>query len=192
MLPGLIKNEKKYLLGINKDNAKIVYKPITGEKEYYDSFEGILKNIIKRETTINNKPAIYYDLIMENSGNIYNFSVTYNGSPARSIILSIASVEDIKGKYIKISPYLSKNGYLNVSVYINGERSSWVVPKEQIPPVKKVVYGSKEIDDDSDRIAMVDSYVNLINQRLRKIVDEETGETFDPEEVADDLPEELG
>ena len=189
MLPGLSNNERKFFLGIS--NGKISYKPVNGETEYYDSFEGTLKNIIKRESTINGKPAIFYDFIMENSGHVYNLSVPFSSGTARNIVLSLASVEDIKGKFVKISPWL-KGEYTNVSVYINGDRANWVVPKEEIPPVKKVVIGTKEIDDDSERIAMVESYVTLINQRLQRVSDVETGELRDPEVVSDDLPEELG
>lgn len=189
MLPGLSNNERKFFLGIS--NGKITYKPVNGETEYYDSFQGTLKSIIKREATINGKPAIFYDFIMENSGHVYNLSVPFASGVARNIVLSVASVEDIKDKMVKIAPY-TKGDYTNIVVYVNGEKTSWIIGPDQIPPVKKVVIGTKEIDDDSERIAMVESYVNLINQRLQRVADVETGEFLDPQVESEDLPDALG
>lgn len=189
-LPGLSNNEKRYFLGIK--NGKITYRPgHDAEPETYDFFEGELKNIVKREATINGATTLFYDFTMMNAGYTFVLSIPLSSSVSRSIILSLASIPNFNGARIKISPY-AKDNYTNVNVYCNGERTKWVT--DQIPPVKQINLGSKIVTDDSERIAMIESYVNAINDRLQRQFDPETGEASGP--VVDveetDIPEELG
>ena len=192
-LPGLTNNERKAFLGIKL--GKITYRPgKDAEPETYDNLSGVLKSITKREATINDTSMLFYDFIMENSGKIFDLSIPVGSGVARSIILSLASIKDFNGQTIRISPYLKDGKYTNVSVYSNGERQHWVCEPNEVPAVKKINTGSKELTDDSDRIAFVESWVNVINERLQRVVDEETGEMQGPvvDIESEDMPEEIG
>ena len=189
MLTGLSNNERRYFLGISK--GKIVYRPgKDAEPEYYDNFQGVVKSITKREALINEKPMLYYDIQMTAGDLLYVLSVPLASSVARSIILSLANIENIKGAIIKISPW-KKDEYTNVSVYHKDQRVSWVV--NGIPPLKEIIYKKTRILDDTERVNLVDSYVTLINERLHRQFNPETGELKAPEIPSDDdLPEDLG
>lgn len=189
MLAGLSNNERRYFLGIAK--GKIVYRPGKDiEPEYYDNFQGVVKNITKREAVINDKPMLYYDIQMSAGNQLYVLSVPVSGSVARGIILSLANIEDIKGAVIRISPW-KKEEYTNVSVYYKDQRVNWVV--DELPPLKELQFKGRTIYDDTDRINLVDNYVNLINERLHRQFNPETGELEAPDiPTDDDLPEDLG
>lgn len=196
-LPGLSNNERKFFLGIKE--GKITYRPGNNEEpEKYDNFDGILKNITKREANINGSPVMFYDFLFENSGQGYILSVPMSSGVARNIILSLANIQNFVNSIIRISPYLSKRDskYTNVAVYCNGQNVKWVTDK--LPAIKDVVVGSKVIKDDSELVAFIETQVGVINDRLHRIVDPETGECQGPVVDVDsfdmpgDMPDDLG
>ena len=163
---GLINtSSNRIFLGINK--GKITRK--NGEEiERFDAIEGVLSAINVRSVDIKGEPTQFLDLIIEDGGETYALSTQLNGGVSRSILLSLASVQNFVGARVAINPYLSKDGeHTNVAVRVNGQKVSWVVSVDKLPAVKKVTVGTKTVIDDTDRAAYFNQLVAEIQQRLK-------------------------
>ena len=64
---------------------------------------------------------------------------------------------------MKIEPYL-KNGFTKVVVSVGGTRLDWVI--KELPEVKEVLVGGQRIKDDSERMKLIEHYVEEIKKLL--------------------------
>lgn len=159
-------NNRRIFLGVSF--GKITRK-VQGQEnpDTFTDIEGHLSEIVERSAEVKGVQTPFLDFIIEDGEDVYNLSVQKNSGVARSIILSLASVPDFVNNITRISPYLSKDGeHTNISVYVNKQKVSWVVEPSKIPPLKKVVVGSKEYADDTDRSKFFDELLAVIKQRL--------------------------
>ena len=179
-MTGLGNNERKIYLGIA--NGKITYRPGRDmERQLFDFVEGKMREIRRRDATINNAPVKFYDFIIENGADTYALSVPVDSGIARGIILPLMSVGNFSDTMIRVSPWL-KDTYTNVSVYANGQKLNWGIDPKELPPVEKVPVGNKEYVDDSKRVNFVEGLVDTINERLRAASSAQAG-TVDVERV---------
>ena len=150
-------NRRMNLLSIDKDSAKILYKPENGEKMSFDIAEGYVCEIRRREFEYHNQLNRKYVIILEDESGRYGLEVGRESSYALHIINALATVEDFRGKLIRIEPWLSKKtGYVNVSVYANDARLDWLLGKGEMP------------SSAGDRVATLDKLVDeIINPRAR-------------------------
>lgn len=161
---GLGNRERKLFLGIAQ--GKVTYRAgRDAEVQTFDYVEGIIKGITRRDATINDKDIKFYEIAIQNGSNNFVLSVPMDGSVARGIILSLASIQNFGGLVVRISPWI-KETFTNVSVYANGEKVNWAIDPSQLPPLKKVTVGRKEFIDDTDRVAFVEGLVDEINARI--------------------------
>lgn len=172
-MTGLGNNDRKIYLGVA--NGKITYRPGRDmERQMYDFVEGRMREIRRRDATINNAPVKFYDFIIENGADTYALSVPVDSSIARGIILPLMSIGNFSDTTIRISPWL-KDQYTNVSVYANGQRLNWGVDPKALPAVERVTVGGKEYVDDSKRINFVEGLVDAVNERLRSASSAQAG-----------------
>ena len=165
-MQGLGNNEKKKYLGIAQ--GKVTYRPCKdAERQLFDFVEGKVKQILRRDATVNGQPMKFYDFIIFDGEENLALSVPMDSSAARGIILPLAGIQDFAGVAVRISPWL-KDTYTNVSVYVNGQRLNWGVEPKELPPIEKVTVGAKEYVDDSKRMAFIDGLVDAINLRIKQ------------------------
>lgn len=160
-------NSPRIFLGIAY--GKITHR-VQGQEtpETYTDVEGHLKDIIIRNAEIKGVPTPFMDLIIEDGADTYNLSVQLNSGVARSIILSLASVQNFIGNTVRINPYLSKDGeHTNIAVYVNNQKVSWVVEPSQIPALEYVQVGSQKVADDTKRSKFINQHVLLLQKRLK-------------------------
>ena len=105
------------------------------------------------------------------------------------IVRSLASEEGMANlDDITIEVYMSKNNYTNATVKTRGERIHWI--EEPMPAVKKVMVGTKEVVDDSEKIAWISKLVEKINTKIASGDADQSRQGFDVEDVdVDDLPD---
>lgn len=187
-LPGLGVSERSVFLNIK--NSKILYKPSKEEEVYYNFVAGKLTKIVERSQEINGKTIVFYDFLIENSGVKYKLSTIKDSNNSRSIINSLLSVENLAIAEIKISPYENKNGFTNISVYANGQKTDWCVASEQLPKIEEVkLKNGNVVRDSGELVATFERFVDELNARLNRELDPRTGQPAEPAYEGDDLPE---
>lgn len=160
-------NRKTQFLGIK--DGKIILKTNENTLEKFDFVEGHLVDVRKRTKDLPEKNTVMHLLdfhIEDPSENtLYILSVLENSSPARSIILSLASVGNFVDNVVNINPYPSRDGkYTNISVKVNNQKVAWVTT--DIPKVNKVQVGTKIVDDDSELVQFINNYIEQLQHRL--------------------------
>lgn len=160
---GLGNCDRKIFLNIN--NGK-VEKTANGKKQQYDYVEGFLMNIYEYERTFRNEKTKYWYIdIKDERGNIYAVGFPYSSGLFKTIILSLASDDALNKKStIRLQPY-EKNGYSKAVVWSDGVKLDWVV--KELPPLKDIQVGGRNIKDDSDRMNLICKYVKEINARIQ-------------------------
>lgn len=182
---GLIENNSKTRIFLGISHGKITRR-VPGEEAYqqYEAFEGNLRKVEERLADLPGAGKVrFVDFTFAEGDVDYVLSVQLSSSILRSIIFSLASIQDFKGNLIRINPYLSRDGqYTNISVYNNGAQVKWAIEAKQIPPVKVVQLGTTEAKDDADRVEFVRNYIKLVQQRL-------AAGSADEAPAAPDMPE---
>lgn len=154
----------------------------------YTDIEGHLREVNVRNAEIKGVSTPFIDFIIEDGEDTYDLSVQFNSGVARSIILSLSSVQDFVGNVVRISPYLSKDGeHTNVAVFVNRQKVSWVVEPSKIPALEYVQVGSQKVADDTKRSKFFSDLLAVIQQRLN--VAAATPQAAAVSEAGDDLPE---
>lgn len=162
----LTKNQNRIFLGISK--GKITHR-VQGqdEPELFDGIEGVLKDIVIRKASVKEKEMEFMDLIIQDGGNEYDLSVLLESGVARSLIMSLASIQNFVGR-LSIEPYMAKDGiHTNVAVTFNAQKVGWVVSMSELPALEKIVTANgKEFIDDSKRSAYLRNLLTGIQQRV--------------------------
>lgn len=191
--------ERKTFLGIS--NGKVTYRPGQGQNvQTFGFVEGGLRRIERREATINGKKYPMYEFILVDGDETYDLSLGVSSSPAQHLINALATLEDPAACIIRISPWVKTRNdtqYTNVSVYADGKKLDWHLKPEQIPQLVDVRIGSNVVKDDSERVAMFEKLVDMINGRLSaaapQVAPHAVGEGYEPEPEpepeVEDMPE---
>lgn len=155
---------KKTYLGISHGK---VMKATKDTKEYFNFVEGKLEEVYSKMRNFNGASAKFWYLDIRDGGDLFSLSIPYDSGIFMSIILQLASVEDLsRDTSIKIEPYLGDNGFTKVKVFAEGEKLDWIT--KELPPIENVQIGSKSVRDNSMRMAYVEYLVSMVNKRLKE------------------------
>lgn len=145
-------------------DGKIVHTTSDKKKEYFSFVEGKLEKIYKSERDFNGEKVLYWYVDLRGSKKeLYTLSFPYRSGTFKSIVLCLASCPTLGFQDVKIEPYL-KNGFTKVVVSVGGTRLDWVI--KELPEVKEVLVGGQRIKDDSERMKLIEHYVEEIKKLL--------------------------
>ena len=138
-----------------------------GQKTQYSYVEGRLVGIYTQERTYKGERVTKWFIDLQGEqGEAYSIGFPYSSGSLKSIVLALASDEALTSQNrVRIEPYL-KGEFTNIVVRSNGAKLDWVV--RELPAVENVEVGGKTYKDDSKRMELIASYVEQINQRLRR------------------------
>ena len=146
--------EKKIYLNIKEGK-------IYDKETAYDYVQGYLKSIETKDREFRGEVVKYWYVNLQNqSGDLYSLSLHYSSGVAKSLFLSLASVEDWS-KELKIQPYQSGE-FTKVVAYLGSEKLSWKT--NELPAIEEVKVGDKIVKDDSNRMRFIEGLVNEINR----------------------------
>ncbi len=161
MLGANDKKTRKYYLSLS--DGKVVHSE-GGEKEYYSFVQGTLEKIYKRERNFNGETVLYWYVdIRGEKDELYSVSLPFRSGTFKSIVLSLATVEDISLSTIKIEPY-KKGEFTKVVVYSNGKKLDWIT--KELPAVEEIKIAGQPVKDDTKRMAYIETLVKKINARI--------------------------
>lgn len=160
----VINDSNRIWLSIN--NGK-VERNDNGVKTQYSYVEGRLTSVYTKERNYNGEKVVKWFIeLTDEEGSLYAISLPYSSGTYKSIILSLASDEDLnKDSIIRIEPYIGKNGYTKIVVWSDGVKLDWAT--HELPPVEDVVINGRTYKDDSKRMDMVVGYTNQVLQRIQ-------------------------
>lgn len=155
------KQGRKYYLSIVE--GSLVHKE-KGEKSLYSFVSGFLERIYQQERTFNGEDVAYWYInIRGEKGELYSLCLPFRSGVFKSIVLSLASVENLLLEPIKIEPY-KKGDYTRVNVYSGERKLDWIV--KELPAVEELVIAGQKVKDDTRRMALIARLVEKINERL--------------------------
>ena len=153
--------EQKIFLNIKQ--GAIVKKTPTGE-EKYSFVEGSVENIFRWQRTFRGEAVEYWYIeLRDEGGDLYSLGFSYRSNLFKSLILSLASAQDLSR--IKIKPYTA-NGYDKVVVYESDKKLDWAC--SSLPPVEIVSVGGQQVKDDSKRMGLIVSLVDQIKAKINR------------------------
>lgn len=138
-----------------------------GNKTLYSYVEGRLLGIYTKERTYNGERVTKWFIDLQGEeGEVYSISLPYSSGSLKSIVLALASDEALTSQSnVRIEPYL-KGNYTSIVVWSDGVKLDWVV--RELPEVETIQVGGRSYKDDTKRMQVITSYVEQINQRLRR------------------------
>ena len=167
---GLVtRNQNRTFIGIA--NGKITHRVKNAEGQFetetFDGIEGTLKAINTRKASINNKEMEFVDLIIADGGEEFDLSIPLQGGVARSLIMSLASIQSFVGR-VAINPYLAKDGeHTNLAVTFNGQKVGWVVSMAELPKIETVTLPSGDtVQDGGKRDRYIRDLLTGVQQRV--------------------------
>lgn len=173
--------QKKVYLRIA--NGSIISKK-NGTENSFASISGSLKGIELKEHDFDNKKFKNWHLTITDLGSneVYDLAVSRTAGVFKSIVRSLVTEQGLDNlEDITIEVYTSKSGYTNAVVSAGGQKLHWV--DEQMPAVRYVTVGDKEVADDSAQMNWIQTLVDRINARIAN--------EADPPQDDDDLPEDI-
>lgn len=111
-------------------NGKIRHRDKDGNIQSYDTIEGFLVGVGRRQRDIGGRPTNVIDLEIVDGAENYCVSIIADSGVARSILCSLYGITDFKTRKVKIVTRLKVvNGkeYTNVYVYSGGEQAKWAI-----------------------------------------------------------------
>ena len=139
-------------------------------REYFSFIEGCIKSIYTRHSNFGGEDVLRWCIDMVDGEEIYSLCLPYGSGVFKSIILAIASKENLtKQTYIRIKPYEGANGFTKVVVYADGEKLDWIT--RQLPPQETITIGEKKVKDDTKQMEFISSLCETIRERLKTEVE---------------------
>ena len=156
------KLEKKIYLSIN--NGKVVQG--TGEnKQYYNYINGFIEAIYIKHSNFGGEKVARWFMDMRDGEELYSLCFPYSSGVFKSIILSLASLENLTTNTpVRIEPYKGRNGYNKVVVYADGIKLDWIT--KQIPQQEIVTIGGKQVKDDTKQMEYITYLCSMITERI--------------------------
>ena len=159
------KIDKRIWLTIDK--GRVIHTE-NGERSLFSYVDGRLEDIYKCIRYIKGSHVPIWVINMRSEeGELYSISFSYSSGTFKSIILALASEEELTtDTFIRIEPY-KKGQYTNVMIFSDGVKLDWVI--KQLPPLRTVIVDGKPVKDDSERMRTIGGYVDLILKRLKGV-----------------------
>ena len=138
-----------------------------GQKQSFSYVEGSLRSIYTKTRNYGGEEVLKWFIdLQDEGGDLYSISFPYNSGTFKSIVLALASDEELTSSTItRIEPYQNGN-FTNVKVWADGVKLNWVV--KELPPVEPVTIGGRTIKDETKRMSYISSLVETINQRAKQ------------------------
>ncbi len=138
-----------------------------GSKRAFSYIEGRLQGIYTAKRTFRGEEVDRYFIDMrDEEGELYSIGFPYNSGTLKSIVLALASCENLTAStLIKIEPY-EKNEYTKVIVRADGNKLDWIT--KELPPVEEVCIGGRTYRDEAKRMDYIASLVETINRRAKR------------------------
>lgn len=156
--------KRKIYLSISK--GKIVHYLKNGGIEYFKNVEGTLQDIYTKERCFNGQKVPFWYIDIKDGTELYSISLPYISGTFKTIILALASDEELtKDKPVVIEPY-EKNGYTKVVVYSDGAKLDWVT--KELPPLKEIEVAGRKYTDDSERMAFIENLAAKVADRIKQ------------------------
>lgn len=134
------------------------------EIDRQQDFSGHLVSVAMKTFTFQDEEKETVELKLDDGTDVYILNVNFSNI-GRSIINSIASIEDF-GKELLISCYRNKAGYASASCRYGLGSLDWKYPLSDIPKIKTVTVGKKEVVDSTELDDFFRNEVNAISKRL--------------------------
>lgn len=142
-----------------------VLKATREAKEYFNYVEGRLDDIYSKQRNFNGSPSTFWYIDIRDGGELFSLSIPYDSGTFMSIILQLASVEELsKDTMIRIEPYLGENGFTKIKVFADGEKLDWIT--KELPPIENVMIGAKPVKDNTKRMAYIEYLASMVKERL--------------------------
>lgn len=156
--------KRKIYLSISK--GKIVHYLQNGGIEYFKNVEGTLQDIYTKERSFNGQKVPFWYIDIKDGTELYSISLPYISGTFKTIILALASDEELtKDKPVVIEPY-EKNGYTKVVVYSDGVKLDWIT--KELPPLKEIEVAGRKYTDDSERMAFIENLAAKVAGRIKQ------------------------
>ena len=166
MALGTIDTDSRRKIFLSISHGKVVHYLTGGEQEYFKNVEGTLSDITIKERSFNGKNSPFWYMDIRDGKETYSISLPYASGTFKSIILSLASYQNLsKETTVLIEPY-EKNGYTKVCVYAEGEKLDWVA--KELPPLQEVTVGGRSYTDDTDRMNYIRGIASQVRERIGK------------------------
>ena len=138
-----------------------------GEKQLFSYVQGYLRNIYTAPRTYNGERVIKWFIDLEDGEeDLYTISFPYNSGTFKSIVLALASDQELTAStMVKIEPY-QKGNFTNVVVRANGCKLDWVT--KELPPVEYITLNGQRVKDEGKRMAYITTLTQSINRRASR------------------------
>ena len=136
-----------------------------GQKQLFSYVEGQLLNIYTKSRNYGGEDVLKWFIdLTDEEGELYTLSFPYNSGTFKSIVLALASAQELTAStMVKIEPY-QKGNFTNVVVRADGVKLNWVT--KELPPVETLFVNGQTIKDEGKRMAYISSLTDAINGRI--------------------------
>ncbi len=142
MARGKSDNNKIYFKLQYENNDKDNGRPFFAEQKKVDGvwkgvtqdeyIEGKVLSVASSSYEYKKKTQYTYCLVMEDGEEVYSIEFGY-GYFSRSILNSIASIKDLGDAVIRLEVYRNRDGFVNVAVKRDGDRTDWALEAKSLP-----------------------------------------------------------
>ena len=166
MALGTIDQDTKRKVYLSISHGKVVHYLPNGGIEYFKNVEGTLQDIYTKERSFNGQKVPFWYIDIKDGTELYSISLPYISGTFKTIILALASDEELtKDKPVVIEPY-EKNGYTKVVVYSDGVKLDWIT--KELPPLKEIEVAGRKYTDDSERMAFIENLAAKVAGRIKQ------------------------
>lgn len=154
-------------MGLGNKQSKVYLNVKQGKiyhgQEGYDYIQGYLRGIELKDRPFKGVVVKYWYVDIQTQERIlYSLALSYSSGVAKSLFNSLASAQDFSQE-IKIQTYQSGE-YTKVTTYQGTQRLDWKY--KDLPQVRTVVVGGREVRDDSIRMSFIEDLVRDINSKI--------------------------
>lgn len=138
-----------------------------GQKQGFSFVEGYLLSIYTQHRNYRGEDVLKWFIdLQDDNGETYSISFPYNSGTLKSIVLALASEEQLSAStVVRIEPY-QKGNFTNVVVWADGVKLDWIT--KDLPPIQEVCIGGRNYKDESKRMEYISSLIATINQRIKR------------------------
>jgi hypothetical protein len=153
--------QRKIYLNINHGQIE---HPSEDGKQTFRYVEGEVKRITQKNRTFRGESVVYWYIDIADGDDLYSLGFSYTSGTFKSIILCLANFKELTATTpVKIEPY-EKGGYTKVVVWADGIKQDWIT--RQLPQVKTVNVGGREVKDETERMNYITELATMINARV--------------------------
>ena len=138
-----------------------------GQKQLFSYVEGRLLNIYTKSRNYGGEDVLKWFIdLTDEEGELYTLSFPYNNGTFKSIVLALASAQELTAStMVKIEPY-QKGNFTNVVVRADGVKLNWVT--KELPPVEYITLNGQKVKDEGKRMAYITTLAHSINGRISR------------------------